>query len=253
VNEDETRKTAKELAVLQLQMFPAHLTDGFRGELSLLDVAAIGLTVVTSANELLTPDRRSFVVPPTLMSVILQSKGNPEILEDYFYKVIAESGMSAEQMVDVSRAIRTQLEEPGIVRGLMKEAVQTLIPPQKGGRPSKLDRTDWPRFLETSQRLRPLCAALTRLQRLAKNRTMEENLDHLNRDFPEAVEYLFRYLEQVKSVFSDLSFLANAKHAKTRNARLADALAGVQFGLKPKYATQQAARARSAMRESISE
>ncbi|WP_263367953.1 hypothetical protein [Edaphobacter bradus] len=248
MNEAEVRRTAKALAALQLQMFPAHLMDGFRGELSLLDLAALGLTMVTSASELLTPDRLSFKVTPTMASVILQARGNPAILEDYFYEVIAESGISAEQMVEASRAIRAQLEEPGIVRGLMKEAVKTLLPAQKAGRPAKLDRSDWPVLLETSERLRPLCLALTRLERYAKSRSLEDNLRYLKPDFPEAVEFLWRYLDQAKVLLSDRTFLSRVKSPKARNVRLADALAGLQFKLTAKYATQQAARARSATR-----
>ena len=76
--------------------------DGFHGELSLLDLAGLGLMIVTSASELLTPDRLSFVVTPTMMSVVLQSRGNPAVLEDYFYGLIAEAEISAKDLSDVS-------------------------------------------------------------------------------------------------------------------------------------------------------
>ncbi len=205
--------------------------------------------IVTSASELLTPDRLSFVVTPTMMSVVLQSRGNPAVLEDYFYGLIAEAEISAKDLSDVSRAIRDQLEEPRSMRSLMQEAVKTLVPPQRTGRPAKLDRSGWPILLETSEQLRPFCVALARLQRCAKNRNLEDNLVYLKLDFPEPVEFLHKYLDQAKLVLSDCSFLEKAKSSRIKSSRLADALAGLQFQLAPKYAIQQASRARSAAKK----
>jgi hypothetical protein len=249
----QVRRVAKQLALLQIQIFPAHFMDGFRGELSLLDLAALGLMVVTTSSDQLTPDRRAFKVAPMMMSLLFQSRDNPIVLEDYFYNLIVESRISPAELLEMSRTLRRSLEEPGTVRGLIKEAAHNLLPPQKAGRPAKLDRQNWQILLETADQVRPLCTALSRLRRVAKNRKLEDDLNYLELDYPQAVEFIRSHIEEAKRVFSDLSFLSGVKSPKVRSVRLADAIAGLKFKLKPKYAIQQTARARNERRKQSAE
>lgn len=98
--------------------------------------------------------------------------------------------------------------------------------------------------MQKSTTILPLCTAIVKIQKTARKRDLEAQLEFLRLGHPNEVEFLMEHLPKVEAVMADGALLKQVKTAKTRAAKLADIFAGLAFGLSPQYAMQQAMAAR---------
>lgn len=246
--ESNTRAFAVETAKLLLQVFHAHLPDGFSGDTSLLDLCAMGAAILAGGKFYLSEDRKAFRVDPTALAIAYYRGNDPDKLADCIEIYMSNNPVDADEMRRRLQETQTILGTPKQLRAIILKFNDEVAPPGKPGRPTKITRNDWPKFLERSQFLLPLCRALLSLQRIAPNRTTEENLRHLASDYPEQVEYLLRFQTRL-SESSGLEFAVKlAKTSNTQEQRLCDIWAGFEFGLSNKTALEVGKQSRASLR-----
>jgi len=232
------------MATQLLSTFRLNLPDGFHGELSLHDLTMLGLSLVVSAAEYLTPDRLAFSVNPALISVLYQAQSDRSVLESYFERLLTASGDDPDVVIEGMRDAKKALQNPGTLRQLQKDALAAVLPPARQGRPAKLSQADWPDLLRNSERLLPLSEALLKLRTISKGRPAREMLAFLRPDFTTEIDSLSEYLAEIEKILGDDKLLSASKTMETRSRKLAESLAGLKFNVTPLYAITQANQAR---------
>lgn len=248
LNEETIQRAAKEMAALMQETFPVHLPDGLRGELSILNVIMLGVEVVTTLGEYLTPDRLAFTVNPALISAALHSTTDPSILEAYLEHVIVQSGSDPQTLIEGIQKAKRDLQCPAIRRKLLADLRSTLLPLGPEGRPSLIRAADWPELLSISDMLIPFTGALLGLRGVSKSRTISDCLAFLSEDYIAEVNYVSEYVSEIEAALADEKLAARMKTPSTRIRKLSDVFAGMRFNLSPRYAMEQANQARRHLR-----
>ena len=246
--ESNTRAAAVELAKILRHVFRARLPDGFGGDITLLELCGIGATILVAGKIFLSADRQTLRVDPTLLAIPYYAgsdlEGLADCIEIYMSK---DDGIDADKLLRSLQEMQTDLGARKQLRDIILKLNDEVAPPGKPGRPTKITRNDWSKFLEKSASLLPLCRALLSIQRIAPHWTTEENLRHLTPDYPEQVAYLSLFPLRL-SESGGLEFAAKlAKTSKTQEQRLCDIWAGFEFGLSNNTALEVGKQARASL------
>jgi hypothetical protein len=245
MQEERSRAVAKAMADLLMSIAP--IKGDNIGELSLAHALGLGFLMVIAGAKPQNPtskvEARGHLVPS-----LAASPKDTAILEMYFRSIILKSEAAPDELLSEFESMCERLRDQKRLNVLLRKAVKSSKPTERMGRPAKISQSNWLKFVQLSQQLLPLCIALGRLQRTSKKRTLKEQLDFLEPDYPQQVKFLMKHTEQVKSVLTDNALLVRYKTPKTRAEKLSDIFAGFAFGVSPRYAMQQALAAKRGLR-----
>ena len=117
------------------------------------------------------------------------------------------------------------------------------------GAKRKLPAAQYPRVLETAELLEP--AILQLLNMPKTSRTLSESLHYLQKDYPQACEFLSRYIVRLREALDDTPLFLRAKRSlASRSQVLAEALAGAEYELTFSTSRECVRRARLFAKES---
>jgi hypothetical protein len=115
---------------------------------------------------------------------------------------------------------------------VLRKSVKELVKPfsSRRGAESKLSIDGYPMALKTAELLRPMILQLLKIPKT--NRTLVDTLQYLQKDYPEAYEFLVLHAYRLEEALNDPGLLKRARKRTEARARvLADAMAGTEYGL----------------------
>jgi hypothetical protein len=207
----------------------------------------LGANILLAGKVFLSADRKTFRVDPALLAIPYYAGSDLDGLADCLEIYLSNNPLDADELLRSLPEMQTGLGSPKQLRAMILKVNDEVAPPGKPGRPTKITRNDWPKFLERSKSLLPLCSALLSIQRIAPNRSTEDNLLYLAPDYPEQVAYLLHFPNRL-SESSGLEVAATlAKTSNTQEQRLCDIWAGFEFGLSNKTSLDVGRQARASL------
>lgn len=164
------------------------------------------------------------------------TKPDPAALAAWILRQSIECKLTKDQM---SRLL--ECGTSAVVRNSLKALGKTFNS-EPGAKP-KLPLEQYPALLKTAEMLQP--AILKFLVVPKTSRTVGETLSYLEKDYPQACEFLSRHLHRFQQALADPTLLQRAKKNVVGRARvLAEAMAGANYQLSFSTSRERVRRAR---------
>ncbi|MBZ5492190.1 MAG: hypothetical protein LAO76_14765 [Acidobacteriia bacterium] len=180
---------------------------------------------------------------PEYMSLVARSWGMPEIpeqaridllrcietndkvsLKSWLVKLESRDGMTREQ----AKALFS-LFDLSPLRKILLDLAETFKGTQ--GRQPKLKLADYPRLIQVADSLSPLIGKILSQLEQSTKKTALETVMFWQADHPEAAGFLLSYYKQFELALHDATLKRRSKRPATRAKLLAEAMAGMEYGL----------------------
>jgi hypothetical protein len=183
-----------------------------------------------------------------LIAEISSRAQNPDEVADLLMSRVEAGLENPEDLAKLPDGVRRFMERPYNMRQLLVTAVREMIPPNPPGRKRKINDADIPKLLRRADQLRPAIMALIQVTQASRKRPLSERIKYLEPEYPEACEYLLKYEKQLKIITDDKRLMSRAATHHSGVRLIADAIAGAEFDISPRYAIQRVQEARRAVR-----
>lgn len=181
-----------------------------------------------------------------LLSILLQRPLDVPQLEALLTHRFQTGVASPEESQELFSVVAAFARKPSNMRALIMRILRETLPPGLPGRKRKVSPEQWPVMLARSEELQLTIRALFQARHAAPKRDLTECLHYIAKDHPSATEFLLKHETRVRQVFSDKKLLGQVATEASSYRLLADAMAGAEFNLSPRYSIQICRTARRA-------
>jgi hypothetical protein len=181
-----------------------------------------------------------------LLSVVLKKPIDMPQLQGLLERRFQSGNESPQELQQLFSAVTAFASKPHNIRALMMRILRETLPPGLPGRKRKVSPEQWPVMLARSEALQPTIRALSMARHAAPKRDLTECLQYIAKDYPSTTEFLLKHEARFRQLYADKKLLGQVATEDSGYRLLADAMAGAEFDLSPRYSIQICRTARRA-------